>query len=257
MPKLKNYNSSPKLFVLFLTFTLLLSCGQKRYHITRIDGREIPVTATHGESESIETFVKPYRDHINNDLSIVLAHAPQTLDKSGKWQSTLGNLFADIAFSRGNPVFRSREGKNIDFVLLNHGGIRAILPQGDVTARNAYQIMPFENSLVVVALNGRQVQEIADYIVKERKAHPVSGFQFDIVENAPKNIRVQGKLLDQNQTYYVGTNDYLANGGDNMTFFAKGTARHDLDYKLRNMLIDYFRQTDTIPVLTDQRIIEK
>ena len=257
MPKLKNYNAPAKLFVLFLTVAVQLACSGNRYHVHKIAGREIPITAELGSSDTVEDFIKPYRNHINKDLSIVLAHAPQTLDKSGKWQSTLGNLFADIAFQQGNPIFQSRFANSIDMILLNHGGIRAILPQGNVTARNAYQIMPFENSLVVIELKGSQIQEIAEYIIKEKKPHPISGLQFTISGQSPKNILVGGKPLEIDKTYFVGTNDYLANGGDNMTFFAKGNARHDLDYKLRNMLIDYFRKTDTIPVITDIRIIEE
>jgi 2',3'-cyclic-nucleotide 2'-phosphodiesterase (5'-nucleotidase family) len=73
-----------------------------------------------------------------------------------------------------------------------------------------------------------------------------------------KNILIQGKPLELDKTYLVGTNDYLANGGDNMNFFKKGTAKYDLDYKLRNILIDYFKDVDTVPKITDVRItVEK
>jgi 2',3'-cyclic-nucleotide 2'-phosphodiesterase (5'-nucleotidase family) len=50
----------------------------------------------------------------------------------------------------GNTVFNQRE-KKIDICLLNQGGIRSTLPKGNVTSRTAFKIMPFENSLVVVA----------------------------------------------------------------------------------------------------------
>jgi len=39
-----------------------------------------------------------------------------------------------------------------------------------------------------------------------------------------------------------------------MNFFKKGIQKYDLDYKLRNILIDYFKETDTIPVINDTRI---
>jgi hypothetical protein len=54
--------------------------------------------------------------------------------------------------------------------------------------------------------------------------------------------------------YYVGTNDYLSNGGDNMNFFKRV---QKFDYKLRNILIDYFKEVDTIPVIKDIRITEE
>ena len=116
--------------------------------------------------------------------------------------------------------------------------------------------MPFENSLVVIALKGEQIFELVDYFIMTKKAHPLSGITFTIgKDNVAKNILVQGKPVDKNTIYYVATNDYLANGGDNMNFFQKGVQKYDLDYKLRNILIDYFATVDTIPVIKDVRIL--
>ncbi|MNX28405.1 Trifunctional nucleotide phosphoesterase protein YfkN precursor [compost metagenome] len=256
MVKLKKYNGFLKLFVIFLTLFFIFSCSQKNYNLTKIEGKQLPITEKGSETPEIENFIKPYRDHINRDLDSILAYSPETLDKStGKWQTTIGNLMADVCLQRGNLVFKAREKKDIDLCLLNHGGIRAILPKGNVTTRTAYEIMPFENSLIVVALSGNQILEIASYIIKEKKPQPLSGMTFTISkDNTAKNILIQGKPIDVNKTYYVVTNDYLANGGDNMNFFLKATQKFDLNYKIRNVLIDYFKEVDTIPVKTDVRI---
>jgi 2',3'-cyclic-nucleotide 2'-phosphodiesterase (5'-nucleotidase family) len=259
MVKLKKYNRFLKLFVIFLTLLSIFSCSPKNYNLTKIEGKQLPVTEKIAETPQIEAFIKPYRDHINKDLDNVLAYCPETLDKStGKWQTTIGNLLADVCIERGNKVFNTREKKNIDLCFLNHGGIRAILPKGNVTTRTAFEIMPFENNLVVLGLKGQQILEMTAYIIKEKKPHPLSGMTFTIAkDNTAKNILIQGKPLDLNKTYYVATNDYLANGGDSMTFFAKNIEKYDLNYKLRNVLIDYFKEVDTIPVPRDIRITEE
>ncbi|MFB3388526.1 5'-nucleotidase C-terminal domain-containing protein [Flavobacterium sp. LAR06] len=256
MVKLKKYNGFLKLFVIFLTLFFIFSCSQKNYNLTKIEGKQLPVTEKANETPEIENFIKPYRDHINKDLDSILAYCPETLDKStGKWQTTIGSLMADVCLQRGNLVFKAREKKDIDLCLLNHGGIRAILPKGNVTTRTAYEIMPFENSLIVLALSGNQILEIASYIIKEKKPQPLAGMTFTISkENTAKNILIQGKPIDVSKTYYVVTNDYLANGGDNMNFFLKATAKFDLNYKIRNVLIDYFKEVDTIPIKNDVRI---
>jgi 2',3'-cyclic-nucleotide 2'-phosphodiesterase (5'-nucleotidase family) len=256
MVNLKKYTDVFKLFVIFLTLFFIASCGNKILTVTKIEGKQLPITENIAQATEIETFIKPYREHIDKDLDSVLAYCPETLDKTANnWQSTIGNMMADVILGRGNTVFQSRENKTIDICFLNHGGIRAILPKGNVTARNAYEIMPFENSLVVIALKGEQVLEIIDYFIKEKQPHPLSGMTFTIDKNnQPKNILVQGKPLDINKIYYVSTNDYLANGGDNMSFFKKGIHTYDLDYKLRNILIDYFKETDTIKSIQDNRI---
>ncbi|CAH0335603.1 Mannosylglucosyl-3-phosphoglycerate phosphatase [Flavobacterium sp. CECT 9288] len=259
MVNLKKYNDVSKLFVIFLTFFFIASCSKQSYTVTKIEGKRVAVTDKQGTNPEIENFVKPYREHINKDLDSVLAFCPETLDKSnGKWQTKIGNLMADVTLLRGNIVFQAREKKKIDICILNSGGIRSILPKGNVTARTAFEIMPFENSLVVIALKGEQILEMVTFFIAEKKPHPLAGITFTIdANNNPKNIMVQGNPLDANTTYYVGTNDYLANGGDNMNFFKKGIQKFDLEYKLRNILIDYFKEVDTIPVIDDVRITEE
>jgi len=259
MVKLKKYNGVLKLFVIFLTLFFIGSCSNKNYNLTKIEGKQLPVNEKTAQTPEIENFIKPYRDHINKDLDSVLAYCPETLDKStGKWQTTIGNLMADVCIERGNLVFKAREKKSIDLCLLNHGGIRAILPKGNVTSRTAFEIMPFENSMVVMALKGDQILEITSYIIKVQKAQPLSGMTFTIAKDkTAKNILIQGKPLDLNKIYYVATNDYLANGGDSMAFFAKSVQKFDLNYKLRNVFIDYFKEVDTIPVPRDIRITEE
>jgi 2',3'-cyclic-nucleotide 2'-phosphodiesterase (5'-nucleotidase family) len=256
MVNLKNYNDVLKLFVIFLTYSLFVSCSQQKYNLTKIEGKQIAITEKEKPNLQYENFIKPYREHIDNDLNTVLAYCPETLDKSnGEWQTSIGNLLADITLQQGNNLFLAREKINLDVCLLNHGGIRSILPKGNVTPKTAYEIMPFENSLVIIALKGEQIFELVDYFIATKKPHPLSGITFIIgKDNLAKNILVKGKAIQKDATYYVATNDYLANGGDNMNFFKKGIQTFDMDYKLRNILIDYFKEVDTIVVKKDVRI---
>ena len=263
MVNLKKYNDVFKLFVIFLTLFLLHSCGTSTYKVTKVIGKQIPITATNPSeantaiSKTFENYISPYRTRINKDLDSVLAYCPITLDKKAKnLQSSIGNMMADVVLVYGNKVFQKRENKTISVCILNNGGIRSILPKGNVTARSAFEIMPFENSLVVIALRGVQIRELITYFIKEQQAHPLAGLTFQIDKNKQAtNILIQGKDLIDDTLYYVGTNDYLANGGDNMSFFSKGEHTYDLDYKLRNILIDYFTAVDTVKATQDNRII--
>ncbi len=256
MVNLKKYNGVLKLFVIFLTLFIVTSCAKQRFYVSKIEGKRITITDKETENQQIENYVKPYRERINKDLDSVLAYCPVTLDKTdGKWQSTIGNLMADVTLQRGNMIFKAREKKDIDLCILNNGGIRAVLPKGNVTTRTAFDIMPFENGLVVMALKGEQIFELVNYFITIEKPHPISGITFTIgKDKAAKNIFVRGKAVEKETIYYVATNDYLSNGGDNMNFFKKGIQKYDLDYKLRNVLIDYFKEVDTIPVIKDIRI---
>ena len=76
-------------------------------------------------------------------------------------------------------------------------------------------------------------------------------------ENVIATILFKEKPIDNNKIYYVGTSDYLANGGDNMTFFLKNEGTFDLNYKIRNVLIDYFQKHKTIEASNSPRIIKE
>lgn len=259
MRMIKKYNTYRNGFVLFLTTAMLFACTTTAFRPSAVAGKKIPVTSQYTNNQDIDAFVTPYRNHINKDLDSVLAYCPETLDKTttiNGWQTTIGNLLADATFNKAAALFMEREKRHLDICLLNHGGIRSIIAKGTVTTRTAFEIMPFENSVVIVALKGDAITEMAQYIAREKKPHPLTGMQIMLnKEGGVKEITVQGKPLDTNKIYNVATSDYLVNGGDSMNFFAKAVATYDLDYKLRNLFIDYFKEVDTLPIVRTERII--
>jgi len=255
----KKNTISFRFFVILLTFNFIISCkSTATYQTTKIEGKKIGITDQNGENEIIANYIKPYGENIKNDLNSVLAYCPVTQDKNkGTWQTNIGNLLAEITFELGNPIFLKRENKNIDICLLNNGGIRSVITKGDVTSRTAFEVMPFENSLIIVGLTGIEIKELAAYFIKEKKPHPLYGIKIyiDATNSTINKIEINNELLVATKLYYVATSDYLANGGDNMTFFKNSPIKYDMEYKLRNMIIDYFKKVDTIPNITTEKII--
>jgi 2',3'-cyclic-nucleotide 2'-phosphodiesterase (5'-nucleotidase family) len=245
--------------IFFLTcVSLILFTSCKSEHLYKIEGQQITITDSLKADLSIESFIKPYRIQINKSLDSILSYAKDTYSKKdGQFNTAIGNMMADAVYEESNPVFQSRTGKDIDIVLLNHGGIRAIISKGNITTRTAFNVMPFENSVVVVGMKGTKVKELVDYLVREQKAHPIKGLQLILDSNLQlQSATVNGEPIDVHKTYYVATNDYLYNGGDQMTFFKPNDSLYVLNYKIRNVLIDYFRKKDTIAPVIDNRFIQ-
>ncbi|WP_142786485.1 5'-nucleotidase C-terminal domain-containing protein [Changchengzhania lutea] len=236
----------------------LWACKQEPYHLTKIKGKTIEITDSLPADLEIENFISPYKKHIQRDLDSVLAFAPQTYSKSdGDLNTAIGNFMADAIYEQANPVFKSRTGKDIDMVLLNHGGIRSILSKGNITTRTAYKIMPFENTIVVVALKGKQIDSLIGYLRHQKKPHPISKMKLTLNANYEViNATIKGKQINSESTYFIATSDYLYNNGDNMGFFKPNDSLYVLDYKVRNALIDYFKMTDTINPVIDDRFIK-
>ncbi len=250
-----------RLIFIILTVTLLSCKGSEHEHlgITEINSSRIEVNDDIKENEEISGFIAPYKEHLNKTLDSVLAHNPRLLSKNdGDMNTALGNLMADAVMIQANPVIQKSAGRDIDLVLLNHGGIRAELPAGGITTRSAYNLMPFENEIVVAELTGKQIRKMLKYLEKAKKAHPVSGIQI----RATKNFKIidasiNGKQIEEDETYLVATSDYLSNGGDNMQFFKEAVNMYKTGYKVRNSLIDYFTKIDTIRAEKDQRYIRE
>lgn len=258
MVKVVKNNTSIIYFVFLLTFSTLIGCSASKNNITKIKGSKVNINNQFTEDKDIETFILPYRNHVNQDLDSVLAYNPVTQDKSiGKWETNIGNFFAQTTFLLAEPIFEKRENKKLDGCMLNHGGIRSIIPKGNVTSRTAYEIMPFENSVVVIGLTGKEIEDLANYYLSEKKPHPLYGITIYTNKNTDtiKKVEINNEEISPSKIYYIATSDYLANGGDSMNFFKNSTIKYDLEYKLRNLFIDYFKSIDTLPNITTKHII--
>lgn len=242
------------LFIL-LNFLVLFNCKNQKLQLTKIEGHQIKLSDSTTYSQEIEDFIKPYREHIEKDLDSTLAYSVNNFTKTnGQYNTALGNYVADLIYEEANPVFKKRTNHNIDMVLINHGGIRASLPQGKISTRHAYELMPFENDIVVVALKGIYIDKLIQYLVDSKVAHPIS--KLKLVINADDEIieaKIKKKPIEKSKMYYVATSDYLYNGGDNMTFFKANDSVYRLNYKIRNAIIDNFKKADTIAPIIDDR----
>ncbi len=248
---------SPYITILtfFVTYATILSCKESpTFAPERVKSELITINQNSGESDSITRFIKPYKEALKAEMDSILAYAPASYSKSdSKLNTALGNMMADAVLEMANPIFMQRAGYPFNAVLLNYGGIRSTLNQGNVTTSTAYELMPFDNEVVVVELSGKQIKEMFEYL-KSGVAHPLAGMTIQLnQDNTIKKARIQGQEVLDNETYFIATNDYLMNGGDNMTFFNKPISVLPLDYKVRNVLIDYFKKYDTIAPARDQR----
>ena len=238
---------------------LMIGCDKATKDQERVEHRIIRISDSISASEEIDSIIRPYQSKIESEMNRKLSYSPASLYKTDHPLNTpIGNLMADAVLEMSSPIFRKREQHEVDAVLLNFGGIRAGINKGDVTVRTAYDIMPFENQVVVAKLGPDAVNKMVDYLVKAGKAHPIAGMQVVLDEKGNlATAKINGEKISDEENYYIATSDYLFSGGDNMDFFDDAKANYDLDYKLRNLFIDYFKKQDTLPVVQDERFIQR
>ena len=244
-----------KNFIISLfTILFIVSCNNAPQQLVKIEGKLLPINQEIESVKEIEDFIEPYKQKVSAEMNTVLSYTAIDLVRTdSQLESTLGNLMADLCYKRANPVFNSRTDKNIDFAMFNFGGIRAGISKGNVTMENAFNLMPFENGLVVVELTADKIKELVAYLIESNRAHPLSKHINLVITKTGYSLKINDKPLDENKTYFVLTSDYLQNGGDSMNFFKDPIAVTNIDYKFRNAIIDYFKETDTLKTNLDGR----
>jgi 2',3'-cyclic-nucleotide 2'-phosphodiesterase (5'-nucleotidase family) len=222
-------------YSLFLLLFVLNACNAS-YSVSNVADQQQKFDASYTfEDPVIEAEILPYRRELEASMNELLAVAAQNLTKA-KPESTLGNLLADASLEMAEIY----TGKKVDVGIINYGGIRVpSISKGNVSLGNVYELMPFDNYLVTLSLEGKILEQVLQKIASGG-GWPVTGIQFTIKEGKAVNIKINGKAINDTTIYVVAISDYLANGGDNLEML-KGLAQNNTDVLLRDAFIDYFK----------------
>ncbi len=180
--------------------------------------------------------ILPYKKTHDEQMAKVVATSTDAFVKADV-ESTLGNLFCDAVMAE-TKLLLAKDSAMLDAAIFNKGGLRNSLPKGNITIGSIFELMPFENEVVLLKLSGEQFQSMCNMIV-QKGGIPVGGMRMTMKDNFAKDISVQGKAFDASRDYWVVTSDYLANGGDNYIFFKNAKERRPLNVLLRDMIITY------------------
>ncbi len=183
--------------------------------------------------------IAPYKATVDSEMNKVIGYSEIAMPKiKDQPETVLGNFVADLVFEFAKTI-----DAQTDLCVLNNGGLRSSLPQGNITIRNVFELMPFDNEIVIVTLDGKNVKELFTYIA-ERKGVPVSGIVMKLEKMNGNVVLNQVKIglndFSENNTYKIATSDYLSGGGDNMNFLGKGSIQ-TTSKKIRDAIIDYIR----------------
>lgn len=114
-------------------------------------------------------------------LTSLFAYAPKDIarrNNSTGGDSPLGNIAADS--------MRQRRGVEAEIALTNSLGIRDNLYAGPLTQESMFNVFPFENTINVMFLSGRELQELMDFVAERSATRgcvsqaQVSGVRFEM-----------------------------------------------------------------------------
>ncbi len=214
---------------------MAMSVGCSRTtHVAKVDVTHSSINEI-DEDARINAMIQPYKVVMDEEMGVVIGTCAKTLEK-GRPESTMGNWVADLIVERTN----ARHDETIDFAIQNQGGLRInSLGTGDVTVGKLYELMPFDNMIVVLHMRGDSLMQMFDHMAQSRGWPISSEVRYTISDGQASDIHIHGKPIQSDHIYKFALPDYIANGADRCTFLDFADKRIDLDYLVRDAIIDH------------------
>ena len=213
------------------------SCCHKQWSIIQSSSVKIAIDSTTNSlaDKNYNNYLQPYKQKVDAQMNEVIGQAAETMKGHGP-ESLLSNFSADVYLQTATDF----QGEKVDIAIVNLGGLRTVVPAGDIPIRKVFELMPFENELVLLWLKGDKLNELLQYFAS-MGGEGVSGLSMEIKAGKAVNITINGKPLDPTKVYSIATNDYLAGGNDKMVQLAQPEKRVNTGIKVRTMLLNYIK----------------
>lgn len=231
---------SPKKILALCIAALSIAACSTPTKITGVEPSSVQLNKESKSDASIEKLIEPYKSSMEDEMNQVLIVSESSAEKDLP-EGKLGNITCDMILKKANDYAAELKLEPVDICLLNNGGLRNPLPKGEIQMRKVFELMPFENELVVLTLSGKKTKQMFAAIARD-KGMPLAGARIVIQDTLPPEVSIGGKNFDETKSYRVATSDYLSNGGDKMYFFKSPEKVDTLHHKIRDAIVEYMKE---------------
>ena len=250
---------------IWLDKTLVAKTGSSGQNVGRVDlqfedkklstmeARLIPVSNVRPDPGVIR-ILEPFNEKVKVKMDQIVGEATGDLEKSQTAESALADLIADAFRERGRT----------QIAMHNIGGIRAKIAKGKITWGDAFEVLPFQNTLITLKLTGAQLKKTLERgLVATVGMVALSGLrvEFDRTKSPGQQVvsahLPDGAAIDDSKLYSLTTNDFVVAGGDGFNELAKGADIMDTGIVLRDVFVDYIKARRILSPMMDGRIVVK
>ena len=185
---------------------------------------------------------------MEREMNVQLGYAPEDLWVAAP-ECPMLNWATDALWEAAKRVY---DGK-VDIAIVNMGGMRCTWYAGPVTRGNVFEVMPFDNRLVVLTLKGSDILDLCQSFATYG-GQGVAGMRVKTKGDKLKEVTIGGKPVNPNGLYTVATSDYLSGGADHMDALTRYVEYWNSDLLIRDLYVQAVREQDTIRAAVDGRM---
>ena len=220
----------------YLLFLLILcvSCAKYQYDINHVVAENMTVSdrLIKNGDDDIDQMITPFRSELESEMNVVLVETEVELLK-GSPESTMGNWFADMLMTEALKI-----DDEVRFAIQNRGGLRInSIGVGGITKGKIYELMPFDNFLVIMELDGKTLTSFLEHIAEDG-GWPISKEVSIKKRQSSIEILLDGEIIENDEKYRFGLPDYIANGGSDSKMLI-GLEHNNTGQMIRDLAVEH------------------
>jgi 2',3'-cyclic-nucleotide 2'-phosphodiesterase (5'-nucleotidase family) len=211
---------------------------------TGVHSSQIVIDDSIPADPEIEKLLAPYSAKVHA-LSLVIGRLERPLKKEPVGAGTLGNFVTDGI----RAYAESKLDKPVTLTIMNAGGLRKnTISEGELRASDVFELLPFENALMVVEISGANLLKLLPPLVRDAQSGARLQYQWND-QNRPEFL--SGKLIDAkgheqeidpNKLYTIVTIDYLLKvGGGAYAVLKEAKNVTPLNITVRDAMMEYVK----------------
>ena len=238
-----------KLLFAILLVSLFTAC-HRPLRVSKTTGQVLLVDSTYNAVQDTQYLqsLAPIKEDLEKQLGAPIGYAPEAL-RVYQPECPLLNWASDALLA----IARQKCPEPVDVAVVNIGGMRCEWAAGDITFRNVFELMPFDNELVVLTLTGEEILRLCE-IFAINNGEGVAGLRLKARNAKLLEVTINGNPIKKDKTYTVATSDYLSQGNDGMLPLKNHTHCWNSEEKIRDLYIEYIKQVKVVQEKVDGRM---
>ena len=238
-----------KLLFAILLVSLFTAC-HRPLHVSKTTGQVLLVDSTYNAMQDTQYLqsLAPIKEDLEKQLGAPIGYAPEALTVN-RPECTMLNWACDALLA----IAQKHCPNPVDMAVVNIGSMRCEWAAGEITFRNVFELMPFDNELVVLTLTGEEIHRLCE-IVTTNNGEGMAGLRLKARNGKVLQVEINGKSLEKDKTYTVATSDYLSQGNDGMLPLKNHIQCWNSEEKIRDLYIEYIKQVKVVEAKVDGRM---
>lgn len=235
--------------IFLVSLFIASSCKPK---LEAVETNNFPINETVEADSNTNSWLNYYKDSLEKSMNVLIAKTSVSLESSRskgimdptvQEKGNLARICSDYVLQNARNWSRNNDFPLPMFTVLNHNGFRNSISAGNITIGNVFEVMPFDNEIVLVQLSGSTTDSLFRYI-SSIGGSAVSGLSLtlDVNNSQYTNALVGVNKFNSRQSYWMCTSDFLLEGGDGYTMFANAKQIIKTGILVRDALLEGFER---------------